>query len=218
MMLCAASRDAESRVGFWRPRHAQRCAHKRRDICDRRERPSIEANRVCENRGEVLTPYGKSRAKIAKPSARSQCQRLCLVPITCRLPGKHRGVVEPAVGERSHTLCPPHAQGPRPPVRPEIIEALPGLFGAVGCLRYSAVSALESASPAGNTPSRPSRRGYSTTRTCSRLRRNCTARLCGGPARSSHRGGHSLLPRKLRATPVMSNNQDPSLERWLQEI
>ena len=76
---CAVS--AESRAVFWRPRHAQRCAHKRRDIYDRRERPSLKQTASAKDRGELLTPYGKSRAKIAKPSATSQCQRLCLVPI-----------------------------------------------------------------------------------------------------------------------------------------
>jgi len=49
-------------------------------------------------------------SQIAKPSAASRCQRLCLDP--CR-PGRQRGG-RAGCGRGAHTLCPPHAwQGPR---------------------------------------------------------------------------------------------------------
>ncbi len=136
------------------------------------------------------------------------------VPSYAHFPGKAPRVVGPAVGEGPTPCVVPlmrrdqsRRSDPRPSKRCGAFlgQEMSALYG---------VSALEPVSPAHNTLSGPSRRGYSTIRTCSRLRRHCSARLCGAAARSLRRGGHSVLPRTLRATPVMSSSQG----RWLDRL
>ncbi len=152
-------------------------------------------------------------AKIAKPLAE------ILVPTTlplsplCRLSREGTEGCRTGLGGEAPHHVSPTSVGTKAagPTRDHQSVAWPFWGGKLAAL--DGVSALDSVSPAHNTPSRPSRRGYSTIRTCSRLRRHCSVRLCGAAARSSRRGGHSVLPRKLRATPVMSSNQDPSLGR-----
>jgi len=152
-----------------------------------------------------------------KDAANSKAVGRILVPTALPCPhmpssGKAPGVSN-RLWERGPHLVSPSCAGTKAagPTRDHRSVTRPFCGGRPPTLR--AVSALELARPEGNTRSRLSRRGYNRIRTCSRLRRNCTVRWCGDSARSSHRGGHSLLPRKLRARPVLPSSQDPSLNR-----
>jgi hypothetical protein len=169
----------------------------------------------CQSAGRAL-PRNKHLAgrtlvvaKIAKPSAGSSVPTALPCPHRCRLPRKASW----GLSNRLHFMS-PSCVGTKAadPTRDHL--SVTGPFCGAS---YSAVSDLESASPADNKPSRLSHRGCNTTRTCSRLHQTCTARSGGGAAESTRQGGHLIPPRKLRVTPVMSSNQDRLPDRGLQE-